>query len=1057
MKKKALYKDILKHIIKTKGRFIAIILLLFLGIFAYTGLQGSGRYMEDMIIQYYKTYNLADIVLQSTYGLESEDKEALESIDSMELIEFGYSQDVMLEKEINTKILSKTNEISNAEIIEGKIPEESGQIALDYDVFYKKYKIGEEIKIYNNEGEKEENLKLDTYKIVGFIRSPEYISEYSKGNSTIGEGSSEGFAIVLQEDFDMEIYTIARITLNNIPSEYNKEKYDEIVKQEVEKIEEALKDRPEIRLEKIKTEAYKEIQKAEDEIQDARNKLNNAKILLEEAKTEIDNGWKEYNQGQNKISEAEKELQKSKKLLDENQKLLNEYGEQIKEARAQLTSAHNELETNKRQIEEGLIIINENIIQIQQLIDLGIATPELITQLDILNSQKIELENNLTLINLGYEEYNIQKREFESKNSEYELGIKELEEASKTYNTAKTKIQKGKEELVKARSKLNTAEKEYKQAVEEYEKEKADAEIKISDGEKEIEETKKEIENLKKPVYLVNDRSYYPYYSMYMVDAEKVTDLANIFPVFLFGLAALVTLTTMARMIEEERGQIGTLKALGYDDFDIAKKFIIYGLISSFIASIVGVILGYEVLSKLVASIYIEGSTIQLGKITYYPEYIIISVVIALVCTLLVSMIVLKKTLKEKTAYLLRAKPPKSGSRIFLERIKIIWNSLGFNQKVTMRNLFRYKTRMLMTIVGIAGCVALLLAGFGLRDSISDIAVKQYEELFEYDSIAIINTSSKKQNIEEYKNYLDTNENIESYAEIYVDTIKAKATTGIEQDINIYAISNKEEFSKFIKFKDRKTNQEIYLQENGVIITEKLAKLLDAKVGDTITTYNNENEQFYFEIQKITESYSGHSIYMTTEYYEKILDKEIECNANFILLKDKDENRNNEMKAELLRNEAVISVQTINSMRKNIVDFADNLNLVVIILIICSSILAFVVLYTLNTINVAERERELSTIKVLGFYPKELTMYIYRESILLTILGIFAGFGLGKLLHYAMINIVAPDMVMLVPTLNISVFIYSTVITIAFSIIVMFVIHKKLKNINMIEALKSVE
>lgn len=513
----------------------------------------------------------------------------------------------------------------------------------------------------------------------------------------------------------------------------------------------------------------------------------------------------------------------------------------------------------------------------------------------------------------------------------------------------------------------------------------------------------------------------------------------------------------MARMVEEQRGQIGILKALGYNNFDISKKFIIYGLLASIVATVIGVILGYEFLTKFIYEAYSLGNMIKGGPIEYYISYIVISVVIALFCTVGIALIVLNNSLKTKTAYLLRPKPPKAGSRIFLERIKIIWNRLKFIQKVTFRNLFRYKARMIMTIIGIAGCVALLVAGFGLKDSVIDIASKQYESIFLFDDIVLTNKQASKESLEEYEKYLSSNDNIKSTKKFMYKTIHAKATNGIEQTIIIFIINDTSNIDDFVILKNRKTNQRLELNNDGVVITEKLANLMALKEDNKLEVYDKDNNQYSLNVTGISEMYGMHYMFMTDHVYKDVFNEEIEENADSIILHDDSEEKSNQLVTDLLTNEAVINVDSSQDMIRMINDFSIVLNSVILILIVCASILAFVVLYTLNNINIAERIRELSTIKVLGFYPKELTMYIYRETILLGIIGMLLGFLLGKLLHYTMINIVAPDPIMLVPSLVWSVFGLSSLITVVFSVIVMFVMHRKLKNIDMIEALKSVE
>ena len=575
---------------------------------------------------------------------------------------------------------------------------------------------------------------------------------------------------------------------------------------------------------------------------------------------------------------------------------------------------------------------------------------------------------------------------------------------------------------------------------------------------------KEELENKEKEtINRIGESKYYFFdrtdnqgYLGYKDSINCLGNIASVLPIFFFLVAILICLTTMTRMVEENRLEIGTLKALGYKDLEISWKYIIYASIASISGCIIGILIGSTALPKIISNAY--GSIYTVPKIIlyYYPSYIIQSVVISVLCTVGAALFVIKVELKDKPANLMRPKAPKIGKKILLERITPLWTRLSFNHKVTLRNIFRYKQRMIMTVLGIAGCMALLVTGFGLKDSNAGMVDKEFNKVWKYEAMVMVNENS---NDEDTKKYNDTLEQLNGYEDSI--NIHQESVTFNKEGINkqtafLYVPENVEKFDNFILLDDRVSGEKYKINNSGVIISEKLAKLLGVSVNDTIILNDKDNNSNEVKVDNITENYVSHYIYMSPEYYKDIFEREPIYNAQFInFTSDKEED--NEISSKLLECNNVTNVTLKSQIQKTTEDSNDSMNLVMVVIIMAAGSLAFVVLYNLNNINVSERIRELSTIKVLGFFNNEVTMYISRENIILTLIGVATGSVLGKILHTFIINTAETDTMMMYPNISVSSYIFSALLTILFSVIVMILMHIKLKKVNMIDALKSNE
>lgn len=528
----------------------------------------------------------------------------------------------------------------------------------------------------------------------------------------------------------------------------------------------------------------------------------------------------------------------------------------------------------------------------------------------------------------------------------------------------------------------------------------------------------------------------------YEQDTERIDNVAKVFPLVFFVVAVLICLTTMTRMVEEERSQIGTLKSLGYKDSAIMFKYILYATLATIIGSIIGVVIGYRLLPELCFEMYKNMYRLGDIKLSYYASLTFQGMIIALLCTLGATIYTCRKTLKESPANLLRPVAPAAGKRVLLERIPIIWNHLSFSHKVTVRNVFRYKKRFLMTIIGIAGCTGLILAGFGLKDCIVKMVPHQYEEIFSYQAKIALNEEKTNETI----NKIKENKKIKDILEV-----QEEAVTIDNKDTNqsVTLVIPKEDPDGFIKLQDRKTNEH-YNLNNGIIITEKLANLLEVEENDVLKFTGT--DKYEKKIAHITENYLFHYIYLPKSEYQ-----EDEYNTVLVKTKNMTEKEEKEFASKLKEIPGVSSITFTSSTRHIFDDTMDNFAYVSLILIVSAGALAFVVLYNLSSVNISERRRELATIKVLGFYDKEVYQYINRENTILTLIGILLGLGIGNILTMYIIKTCEIDMLMFDPTIALASYIYAILITAAFAILVNVILYFSLKKIDMIESLKSVE
>ncbi len=634
-----------------------------------------------------------------------------------------------------------------------------------------------------------------------------------------------------------------------------------------------------------------------------------------------------------------------------------------------------------------------------------------------------------------------------------------LNEKEATLNASKVQLVSGEQELADGRS-------EYEQAAKEAEDQIADGQVKITDGEKQLADAKQKIADAKAEIKKIENPKWYVQtredalteYQGYGDNADRMRSIGKVFPVLFFLVAALISLTTMTRMVEEQRVQIGTMKALGYGKAAIAGKYIGYALIATLGGSIFGVLIGEKILPLVIIYGYmILYKHLPAILLPYHMSYAFQASVIAVACILIATIASCYKELAAEPAELMRPAAPKQGKRILLERIGIIWKHLNFTWKSTVRNLIRYKKRFFMTIFGIGGCMALMVVGFGLKDCIYEIVSLQYEKVQFYDAATYMSDDISEENRQQIQEYLDQNADVKETIEVHMQKTDVKSASG-KKTLYLMVPSDDEKIEDFLSFHSRTNKNEVYsLKKDEVILTEKMASLLNVKVGDQLTIEDEDRGDQTVTIGAICENYMSHYLYLSPEKYEELYGKPIEYNTIIYSVKDGKDDQIEKTGTKLLAMDGVLNVSYTSSIEGRLDDMLRSLNLVIVVLIVSAGMLAFVVLYNLNNINITERQRELATLKVLGFYDGEVASYVYRENILLTIIGSVVGMVLGNFLHHYTILTVEVEEAMFGRQIHWQSYLYSFLFTAAFSLFVNWVMFYKLKKIDMVESLKSVE
>lgn len=1073
-------KDIFREIKISLGRFLSILCIVAIGVAFFAGIKASAPDMKNSADTYFDKYNVQDIQIYSTIGLTKKDVAAINKIKGVKSVQPSFSMDTlsqidstqMVIKVISYGIDQKMNKVR---VVEGRMPERENECLVEAssatNKLYGTFHIGDTIKLQSGTDEAlSKSLKHTKYKIVGTCYNPNYLS-YEKGSSNIGSGTVNSFIYIQNTNVLKDYYTEVDVCVKGAKDlDCYSDEYFDVVDPVLKKIKKISNKQIDARIQSYQSELDEKKQEATDKFKDAENQFNDAQnkidsglseiqsneLKLQNSKDQINQGWNEYYANlqlldniptlQNAIAQIEESEKKLPELLSQK--------EQVENGLQQI-NAEGDLNTKRTLIQNAIDFIDIALKKLENYPDSSDAETiriklnekkELLQgQLSLIDqaiAKKAELEAILPQIQSGIE----QIQAGVAKKAELQSQLNQLLNAKNELNNAYVSLINGQAQYEDGVSKIEDAKNELNKSIEQLTLSKAEFNIQKHDALRELSDAQLEIDKMEGK-WIVLDRNSHYSYRDYGACADRMDGIAKVFPVFFFLVAALVCMTTMTRMVDEQRNEMGTLKALGYSKLQIASKYIIYALIASILGSILGCSLGMYLFPTVIFNAWNTLYNIDQIKFLFQPGLILLASGSVTGITLLATLYSIYSELIEMPSQLMRPKAAKAGKKILLERITFIWKRLSFLQKVTARNIFRYKKRFFMTIIGIAGCSALLVAGFGINDSISDIVNQQYNVIYHYDATVSAKTSEITSQIKSLKGVKD----------VYEEDHLAVTTKIENKDISttVHIISNDKKFKDFCTLFNG--NKEFDLDDSSVLISQKMATKLNKKAGDTIKIKDANNKVIKAKIKGVFTNYVGHHIYASESLY-----KSWNTNAkttHIYLIKSKKTTKKFERNLgnKIMNIDGVQSVTFYSSLQKNFKDMIKSISYIVVVLVISAACLAFVVLYNLSNVNISERKREIATIKVLGFTRKEVDAYINRETILLTILGSLIGLGIGIGLHHLIMNLAEMDDIMFGRTINSISYVISFVMTIGFNAIINLCMHKKLNNIQMVESLKAVE
>lgn len=1052
--KKKLILNTLRSVKYTKSRFLSIMAIIALGCGFFAGVKSAGPDMKLSAADYFEKQGLADVHMMSSLGFDDEDVKAVSDAGISSEIYAGYSADLVISGgDNNGKIVKVYSYNSNSRInlpyiTEGRLPKKADEVFADDRFFTAKTpEIGDKITLTaDGENDISDSLSRTEFTVVGKGRLPVYVA-HERGSAGFGNGIINGWLLIPEENFSYDIYTDVYLRLTEAEGvDPFADKYEEIMDGGIDVLERLGEVQIEHRKNVILDEAYEEINDAKQGVADGEAEISENERKIADAEKEISDGEAEIAENEQKLADAEKEIEDGQTELDngeaeyrDGERALNSLNSAVEWINGIISDYETNAAVNEAEVSQKIESYPSNDFlsvdnNLRQLITGYMSVPAAYD------------DGTKTACRQGLEQYaaglSSQARETETTLAQSRI---QLDNARTELEAARTEIAEGREEITKARTEIA----DHKQEIEDGKKEIADGKAEIEDAKTEIADAEREAHKaVNDAEWYVFDRDFNPYYSNYAEDAERVDAIAAVFPIFFILVAALVCCTTMTRMVEEQRTQIGTLKALGYSRFTIISQYILYALAASIPGGFAGLLLGFNTLPRVIFVCY-QSMYSQPYLISEFKwDYAVGCITAACLCTGLSALYASRQELVSVPAQLMRPKPPKDGKRILLERIDFIWKRLKFTTKVTFRNLFRYKARLLMTVIGIAGCTALLLTGFGLKESISAIVDRQYGNIFKYDALAALDDKSE----DRFASVVADCESSGIVTEkiLAMQDTKDVWSTGDKYEAYIMVPTETENFGSFIDLHTRKERTPLELGD-GVILGEKLAKFLGVKVGDEV--FFSENKPV--RVDGICENYTFNYAYMKPETYKKTGLGELKY--NILLMNMNDVNESDGLSEILVKNESVLGISYSSGGGDKFRDLVDSLALIVVAIIASAGALAFVVLFNLSNINVNERIRELATIKVLGFYDGEVAAYIYRENVLSTLMGTGAGLIIGIFFEKFVVKTAEVDAVMFAPGIPAYCFLAAAAMSVLFALLVNITLYFRLKKIDMATSLKAIE
>lgn len=1068
-RKNRLLTDFIREVRHTYSRFLSILLLSALAVAFLVGLRATAPDMEYTADNYYDSHHLMDGYILSTMGLTQEDLQALAQADGVDQVEGAWSVDATAVDSI-VSMRSMPEELNLLNVVEGRLPQQADECVTEQMLLTALgLEIGDTLTVTLDEAD-QDSLTRTSYTIVGTVQSPLYVGT-DRGSTTLGSGSIDAFVYIPGENFNLDVYTTAYFTGDGMEAlnSYS-QAYADQLSALVDSLDPLAQERASLRDEEVRSEAQKELDDARSELADAQKELDDAKKKLDDARAELDSGWEDYESGlatlEQDIKDGQAKLNAARSQLEESQTRYEQGKVDYQEGLAQYQDGQTAYEENLAQLDAQQEEVARGYEEYYDALKPFEGTPMYDQMVEQLAPQKAQLDEASAQIQAGYTQLAQVKTQLEESKAELDAAQAQLKDAAQQLDTGWAEYQsgqqaldqeeaRGRSQLAQAKAELDDGEAEYQKGLEEYEQAKADAQPELEQAQADIDQGQKDLDAMATCEWYVLGRDTNSGFVSYSQDAERVDNLSSIFPVIFFVVAALACLTTMTRMVEEQRTQIGSLKALGFSRLAISQKYIGYAFVASLVGGLIGLGIGATLIPAVIANAFQIMYAIPGLDYKMQLPLFVLAVLAAVACTTGAALWACLSTLIDTPANLMRPRAPKAGKRVFLEYIKPIWCRLSFTWKVTMRNLFRYQKRFWMTVIGIGGCTALIVTGFGLHESIFDVLDKQFDEISLYDATVGLDedlTEEQKQGIEDY---LDGEEAVADYMFTYQQMMDA-STTGTSYDVYLFAVDDVEEFGRFVDLRHRSDHSPVELDSSGVVIDEKLSELLDVSVGDTITLEGDQRVEAV--VADITENYVYHYVYLTRDLYTQLYGEDYQNNVMLLAYQDgMGVDVSNQTSETLMKMDGVASYSYIATIRDSFEDSMDAINYAVVIIIVAAAALAFVVLYNLTNINITERRSELATLKVLGFYDGETTAYVLRENVFLTIFGVILGLVLGRFLHSWMVLTVEVDLVMFGRTAPPYAYVLAAALTALFSLIVNVAAHFRLKKIDMVESLKTVE
>ncbi len=1071
---KGLIKSTFREIKSSFGRYMAILMIIALGVGFFSGLKIAYESMVYSAHDYYENMNFYDYHLLSTIGFDEDAAKILEEYEGVLAADGTKSADIIMKEENGTEGVMKTmslpEKVNTLQIVSGRMPQDSSECVVDA-AKYSESDIGKALTIADSNEEDDKKLfETQEFTIVGTVRSPLY-AIYKRGTTPLGSGNIHAFVYLMEDVYDMDYDTDIYVSFDHDNYIYSDE-YTKLMDDKEKDWEQFTRDIADARYDRIYDEAQNEINDAaktlEEEKADAEKELGDALTELNDGRQKVEDGTFELQDAKKKLADSEhtfaekeqeykdglEEYKENKKIFDKGKKQYDkavaEYKKGYKEYKENVTAyennqaAYEESEVQYAAAKQGYEEVKSYLTPEEQ----AVKEKELETWRTTLDQSRAALETAKGQLDAAKVTFDTAKKTLDKEGKKITEGEKELKKAKKKLDEAGVQIEETKNKFADARSKiyqsekdLESAKKEIEDGQKEYDDAKAEFDEKITDAEHEIADAREELKELEEPEIYVLGRNTNQGYAGFDNDAAIINGVARVFPIFFFLVAALVCMTTMTRMIEEQRTQIGVLKALGYSSGSIIGKYVSYSGSGAVIGSCIGFTLGTWVFSLVIWNTY--KMMYDMGDLRY-----VLNIALAIKCTLVAFMCSAGTTffacyqeLRDMAATLMRPKAPRVGKRVLLERIPVIWNRLKFLDKVSVRNLFRYKKRFLMMIIGVSGCTALIVTAMGLRDSVATIADTQYSSIALYDMIV---------GSEEEVTVPGVSETMQ------VSSISADLTANkITKSMTILVPEEGTQFDHFMNLHTKDGKAVELPKDNQILLSYKMAEEFNVVIGDEIKLQNEELHGGIAVVSGIYENFFDHFVVMNPQTYQQMFAKDPEWNQIYVNVEDNEDVK--KVATLFMRDESVSQVIMSSDIKDSFSDMMKSLDYVVIMVLVFAALLAFVVIYNLNNINITERIREIATIKVLGFYKEESNSYVFRENFIMTLIAALVGLILGRYLHTFVMDQIKVDGVAFDVQIKIISYVAGVVLTLIFNWIVNRFMSGKLEKIDMAESLKSVE